>query len=257
MDDVVFSPEQHRIWAWLYRNQLPNVQKHACRQYLQGFESLALPADRIPSLAELNEQITPRTGWRCKRTSVRYSDAVPWYYHFEQKIFLITDFLRSWEERVFTPEPDMFHDIFGHLPFLTLPAYAALEEMFAPAFLRATDEQRQNIKRLAWFSTEFGLIREEGELKVFGAGLLSSSAETGHVMSGKTPLKPFTIENVILRDKAIFDFNETLFVFDSVPALKKELARYFDPILKQPRRDDGYRWQDWNLAEYEAGLVKA
>ena len=255
MDSTIFTNEQHKVWRTLYANMTPRTARYACREWLEGFELLSLPEERIPSLDTLNQRITPRTGWWTKRTAIRYSDAVPWYHHFAQKIFLVTDFIRPLQELDFTPEPDMFHDIYGHLPFMTLPAYAELQEMFAPAFLRATTEQREAIKRLAWFSTEFGLIRERGEIKAFGAGLTSSSGEMEHVMSGKTPLLPYTIENVIEHNKAIFSYNNALFVFDSLDALKAELARYFIPILAQPLRDDGYRGADWNLREYEEGLV--
>ncbi|HLD92767.1 MAG TPA: hypothetical protein VI703_00995 [Anaerolineales bacterium] len=228
--DLAFSEQQHKVWRDLYARQLPNVQKFACREYLDGFELLDLPADRIPQLNELNAVITLRTGWRTVRTVVRYSDAVPWYHHFAKRQFLITDYMRGRHEMDFTPEPDMFHDIFGHLPFMVLPQYTALQELFAPAFLRATPRQRENIKRLAWFSTEFGLIRENGEPKIFGAGLISSFGEIQHVMAGKTPIRPFTIENVIGFEKAIYTFNEVLFIFDSIKALKMELARYFETL---------------------------
>lgn len=228
--DLAFSEEQHKVWRDLYARQLPNVQKFACREYLDGFELLDLPADRIPQLNELNAVITLRTGWRTVRTVVRYSDAVPWYHHFAKRQFLITDYMRGRHEMDFTPEPDMFHDIFGHLPFMVLPEYTALQDIFAPAFLHATPEQRENIKRLAWFSTEFGLIQENGEIKIFGAGLISSFGEIQHVMAGKTPIRPFTIENVIGFEKAIYTFNEVLFIFDSIDALKAELARYFDTL---------------------------
>jgi phenylalanine-4-hydroxylase len=124
----------------------------------------------------------------------------------------------------------MFHDIFGHLPFMTLPHYADLQNMFAPVFLVATDEQRENIKRLAWFSTEFGLIRENGELKIFGAGLISGNLEMEGVYQGAVPIKEYTIENVIRYNKAVWEPNLILFVFDSVDQLKAELRRYFDPI---------------------------
>jgi phenylalanine-4-hydroxylase len=225
-----FTPEQHDIWKALYRRQLPRVQEHACSEYLQGFELLGLPDDTIPSIEFLNERITPATGWKTVRTSVRYTDAVPWYHEFAQRHFLVTDYMRERHEMDFTPEPDMFHDIFGHLPFLMLPEYAGLEEMFAPAFLRANDDERENIKRLAWFSTEFGLIRENGEIKIFGAGLISSASELDRVIAGETPILPFTIENVIPNEKAIWNFNEQLFVFDSMDELKGELARYFDSV---------------------------
>lgn len=225
-----FSPEQHEIWRTLYSRQLPRIKAHACKAYLQGFDLLDLPADSIPSIEWLNSRITPTTGWKTVRTSVRYTNAVPWYHEFAKRHFLVTDYMRERHELDFTPEPDMFHDIFGHLPFLMLPEYAQLEEMFAPAFLRADDEHRENIKRLAWFSTEFGLIREEGEIKIFGAGLISSASELDRVVNRETPLLPFKIGNVIPNEKAIWDFNQQLFVFNSMDELKEELTGYFDSI---------------------------
>lgn len=228
--EMAFSEEQNAVWQQLYARQLPNVQQFACRQYLQGLELLALPAEHIPQLKDLNAVITPRTGWSTVRTTVRYSDAVPWYHHFAKRQFLITDYMRGCHEMDFTPEPDMFHDIFGHLPFMVLPEYTALQDLFAPAFLRASAAQRENIKRLAWFSTEFGLIQQAGEIKIFGAGLMSSFGEIQHVMAGKTPLRPFSVANVIGYEKAIYTFNEVLFVIESIEALQTELAAYFDSL---------------------------
>lgn len=229
--DVEFTPEQHDIWKTLYQRQWPQVQKYACRYYLEGASILQLPEDQIPSIQWLNERITPRTGWRTVRTQVRYSNAVQWYQHFARKEFLVTDYLRTRDELDFTPEPDMFHDIFGHLPYFVLPEYVEIQEMFAPAFHRAkTDEERENVKRLAWFSTEFGLIRENGEMKVFGTGLISSKGEMEHVMAGNTPVMPFKVETIINFDKAIWSYNNQLFVFESLAELKQELARYFDSL---------------------------
>jgi phenylalanine-4-hydroxylase len=225
-----FTNDQHEIWRTLYGRQLPRVEKYACQEYLQGFEILGLHPDRLPGLDFLNECITPRTGWQTVRTKIRYSDAVAWYRHFARKEFLITDYLRDWNELEFTPEPDMFHDIFGHLPFMVLPAYTELQELFASAFQRADAERREHIKRLAWFSTEFGLIRENGEVKIFGAGLISSSGEMEHVLSGNVRLLPFKAETIVNFDKAIWSYNSQLFVFDSLEELKCELRRYFESI---------------------------
>lgn len=227
-----FTLDQHEIWYTLYHRQLPRVQQHACREYLMGFEILGLPGDRIPNLRYLNSKITPRTGWRAVRTKVRYSDAVPWYRHFARKEFLVTDYMRHWDELDFTSEPDMFHDIFGHLPFMVLPEYTELQELFAPAFHQANAEQREDIKRLAWFSTEFGLIWQDGQVKIFGAGLLSSSGEMENVMAGNVPLLPFKVETILQFDKAVWSYNKQLFIFESLDALKAELKRYFDPILQ-------------------------
>ena len=230
-NDVEFTEDQHKLWTTLYEKLWPRVRENACKEFLEGAEILDLPRSRIPSVDELNAKITPRTGWAVERTTVRYTDAVAWYGKFARHIFLITDYMRSWEEIDWTPEPDMFHDVFGHLPFMVLPRYSDLEEMFAPAFLAADEEQRENIKRLAWFTTEFGLIRENGGLKLFGAGLISGASELDNVMTDKVPTKPFTVENVITHDKAVWEYNQILFIIDSLDQCKEELARYFDPIL--------------------------
>jgi phenylalanine-4-hydroxylase len=219
--------EQDKIWQALYERQMPRVEQYACQEYLDGFAILDLPANRVPDLDYLNQKITPRTGWRTVRTRVRYSDAIPWYRHFARKEFLVTDYMRDWSELDFTPEPDMFHDIFGHLPFMVLPAYTELQELFAPAFQAANPEQRENIKRLAWFSTEFGLIKENGAIKVFGTGLISSAGEMENVLSGKVPLLPFDVTTILNFDKAIWSFNQQLFVFDSLEGLKADLRQYF------------------------------
>ena len=223
-----FSAEEHDIWKTLYTRQIPQVLKYACRQYLEGLSILDLPEDAIPSIRWLNERITPRTGWRTVRTKVRYSNAVQWYAHFAKKQFLVTDYLRTRAELDFTPEPDMFHDIFGHLPYFVLPDYVAIQEMFAPAFHKArSDEQRECVKRLAWFSTEFGLIRENGELKLFGTGLISSKGEMEKVLSGGTPLLPFNADVIVNYEKAIWNYNSQLFIIESLDMLKEELGRYF------------------------------
>ncbi len=227
---MAFTAEQQKTWQALYEKLLPRIRRHACREYLEGFEKLGLRADEIPEIEFLNAAIAPVTGWRTVRTSVRYSDATDWYREFSRKHFLVTDYIRSWEELDFTPEPDMFHDIFGHLPFMTLPEYAELEEMFAPAFLRADEQQREHIKRLAWYSTEFGLIREDGETKLFGAGLISSAAECDRVVAGQVPIRPFKVEDIIQHEKSVWDFNSQLFVAESLDDYKQELVRYFDAV---------------------------
>lgn len=229
-----FTDEHHRVWSTLFTRQLPKVRDCACREYLDGLEILDLPCERIPSLEYLNSRISPRTGWAAVRTHVRYTDAGPWYESFARKRFLVTDFMRDWHELEFTPEPDMFHDIFGHLPFFMLPYYAQLQEMFAPAYLAAqSQEEKDSIKRLAWYSTEFGMIREDGRLKVFGTGLMSGGDEFANAAEGRMDYHDFTIESVIGHDKVLYEQHKDLYVIESIDQLKAELARYFDPILQR------------------------
>jgi len=234
MEDIDFTPEQNKTWAELYRRQVPRVQEHASVHYLSGFEKLELPAEHIPTLIELNAKITPASGWTVVRTDVRYTSSDDWYRYFERHEFLITNYMRSWEELDWTPEPDMFHDIFGHLPFWMNRYYAEIQEMFAPAYLAAaSDEEKENIKRLAWYSTEFGMIREGGKMKVFGTGLMSGGEEFLNAAEGRMTYHDFSIENVIGHDKVLYEQHKDLYVIESLDQLTAELAQYFDPILER------------------------
>jgi phenylalanine-4-hydroxylase len=181
--ELVFSEEQHAIWADLFAGiHRSHMLEHICREFKRGLSLLELDPVRIPTVAHLNHHITPRTGWHIERTMVRYTLADDWYQKFAQRIFLITDYLRTRDQMEFTPEPDMFHDIFGHLPYLTQEFYARIEDKFAPAYLKATEEEREVIKRLAWYSTEFGLVVEDNRFKVFGAGTISGRAELANTI---------------------------------------------------------------------------
>jgi phenylalanine-4-hydroxylase len=181
--ELVFSEDQHAIWADLFAGVYrSHLLEHICQEYKDGFALLQLDPQRIPTVAHLNERIQPRTGWRIERTAVRYTLADDWYAKFAQRIFLITDYLRTRDQMEFTPEPDMFHDIFGHLPYLTMGFYARIEDKFAPAYRKATQEEKEVIKRLAWYSTEFGLVMEDNRFKVFGAGIISGRAELANTI---------------------------------------------------------------------------
>ena len=181
--EITFSDDQHAIWADLFAGiHQTYLLEHVCREFLIGLENLQLDPLHIPSVAYLNERITPRSGWRIERTAVRYTMADDWYKKFANRVFLITDYLRSRDQMEFTPEPDMFHDIFGHLPFLTQTFYARIEDNFAPAYMKATQEEREVIKRLAWYSTEFGMVMENNRFKVFGAGTISGRSELTHTI---------------------------------------------------------------------------
>jgi phenylalanine-4-hydroxylase len=181
--EIVFTTEQHAIWEDLFAGiHRPYLLEHICQPFIDGLALLQLDPYHIPTVAYLNAHIQPRTGWRIERTVVRYTLADDWYQKFAQRIFLITDYLRTRDQMEFTPEPDMFHDIFGHLPYLTQDFYARIEDKFAPAYLSATPAEKEAIKRLAWYSTEFGLVVEDGRFKVFGAGTISGRSELANTI---------------------------------------------------------------------------
>lgn len=221
--EIEFSAEQHAIWADLFAGvHQPYLMEHICMEWKTGMELLQLSPKGIPTLQHLIDHITPRTGWRIERTVVRYTLADDWYKKFAQRIFLITDYLRTRDQMEFTPEPDMFHDIFGHLPFLTQKFYADIEDKFAPAYMKATAEEREVIKRLAWYSTEFGLVVQDNRFQVFGAGIISGRKELT-----RTIMEFYRLgrDNVIDYTKPIFPQHQERFL-----AAKDDLYRIIDGV---------------------------
>lgn len=252
--EISFSAEQHAIWADLYTgiNQ-PHLLEHLCWEFHEGLALLDLDPERIPSVTYLNDQIEPLTGWRVERTVVRYTKADDWYKKFDQRIFLITDYLRTREQMKFTPEPDMFHDIFGHLPYLTQPFYAAIEDKFAPAYLKATPEEREVIKRLAWYSTEFGLVMEDNRLKIFGAGIISGRSELANTI----------MEFYRLDRDEVLDYRAYLYdqICDHFDANQAQISRLITGINRLHQRGEmSSQAQGWNVIQglyKELGIARA
>ncbi|NOT05929.1 MAG: hypothetical protein HOP27_15145 [Anaerolineales bacterium] len=239
--EIIFSDEQHGIWADLFAGiHQPYLMEHLCQEYKNGLVLLQLDPRRIPTVTHLNERITPRTGWHIERTAVRYTLADDWYAKFAQRIFLITDYLRTRDQMEFTPEPDMFHDIFGHLPFLTQKFYARIEDKFAPAYLKATQEEREVIKRLAWYSTEFGLVIEDNRIKVFGAGIIS----------GRSELSNTIMEFYRLGRDCVLDYTANVFeqLQENFLAHKEDINRITDGIQELHQQGQmSSQDQGWNV----------
>lgn len=239
--EIRFSGEQHAIWADLYAGiYQPYLLEHICQEYKDGFKLLQLDPYHIPTVAHLNERIRTRTGWRIERTAVRYTLADDWYEKFAQRIFLITDYLRTRDQMEFTPEPDMFHDIFGHLPYLTLEFYARIEDKFAPAYKKATQEEREVIKRLAWYSTEFGLVMEANRFKVFGAGTISGRAELANTI----------MEFYRLGRDTVIDYSGDVFaqLQEHFTANKADIYRIIEGIRDLHRKGEmSSQDQGWNV----------
>jgi phenylalanine-4-hydroxylase len=239
--EIVFSDEQHTIWADLFAGiHQSYLLEHICEEFKQGLALLELDPQHIPTVAHLNDRITPRTGWRIERTVVRYTLADDWYKKFAQRIFLITDYLRTRDQIEFTPEPDMFHDIFGHLPYLTMDFYARIEDKFAPAYFKATEHEKEVIKRLAWYSTEFGVVIQDNRFKVFGAGIISGRAEFANAI----------IEFYRLSRDNVIDYTSNVFeqINEHFLSRKNDLFRIIDGVNDLHRRGQmSSQDEGWNV----------
>src|SRR5580692_9454279 len=174
-DWSVYTPEQHAVWAELVRRRMPQLNEHACQEYLDGFHQIGLKEDSIPNLAEVNKRLGPRTGWN----ATPVSGFLPPDAFFEMlgaRQFPTTTWLRSRESLEYTPEPDIFHDVFGHVPMHAHAIFADFLERYGRVCASVEDMSvLEKLGRLFWYTVEFGLIREDGEIKVYGSGLISSN----------------------------------------------------------------------------------
>ena len=181
-DWAAYTPEQHAIWQELVSQRMPQLEQHACAEYLEGFQQIGLQPDRIPVLKDVSARLEPRTGWNSTPVS-GFLPADAFFEMLAARKFPTTTWIRSRESMGYTPEPDIFHDVFGHVPMHAHPVFANFLEHYGKVCAGLTDaEDLERMGRLFWFTVEFGVIREHGAIKVYGSGLISSHGECTHVV---------------------------------------------------------------------------
>jgi phenylalanine-4-hydroxylase len=234
---INYTPEETRIW----REVSPNLDelhvKHACQIYLKAKRELAITREEIPQLRHLSDRLRRETNMHL----VPAEGALPYrtfYEYIAGRGFPVTQFIRHGSHPEFTPEPDMIHDCLGHVPPLMNRDYAELLALIGKAVATTTKgEQVLALKRFSWFSIEFGLIEEKGEVKVFGAGILSSTGEIPNsLFSPEVTRQPFVTDVVTNTDYDPSRMQDHLFIAPSLPFLRRELeglVRHFEiPVLE-------------------------
>ena len=214
-----YPEEDHETWQILVERQMEQLPGRACEAYLRGQDVLGLEADRIPDLAHLSRRLNEETGWQVAN--------VPGLIHeknffslLSQRKFPSTNYVRGREELDYTPAPDCFHDIFGHMPMLTQPEFADFYQLYGQAAQNAEGADRPRLERFHWFTVEFGLIQEQGGKRIFGAGIVSSNEEVTHALSDEVTLHPFDPEHIVEKDDyEVYNLQEELFVLDSFEQL--------------------------------------
>ena len=238
-----FTFEQHRVWDLLFARQKAQLAGRVVSSFEQGLDVLNLSRPGIPQLDELNERLFARTGW----TVVSVPGLVPddiFFDHLSRRRFPAGNFIRSAGSLDYLEEPDVFHDVFGHVPMLAQPAVAdfmqALGERGLDA-LRAGAMER--LARLYWYSVEFGLAREDGALKIFGAGIASSFGESRYALESAEPRRlPFDLRRIARTRYRPDAFQSCYFVVDSFEAMLRELieadlAALYEEIAPLPDFD--------------------
>lgn len=221
-----YTEEDHHTWATLYATQWQRMPDYACSLFLEGMPRLQLDPQRLPDPRVVSERLYTLTGWTLGDAENEYLNPTEWFEHIRERRFPVTNYIRKPHELEFTPLPDLFHEYFGHLAFFTDPQFAAIAQTFGPLYFAGNERQRLEISRLWWFTTEFGLIREGGELKAMGAGLLSSIGEMDKAFHPDTPRLPFDVRQAAEMPSAAYEMHNVYFIIDSLDHLFESVCDY-------------------------------
>lgn len=221
-----YSEEDHHTWATLYARQMAVIGDYACKDFFRGLAKLQLDPERLPDPEVISQRLQRLTGWTLGDAQNAYLGPTEWFEHIAERRFPVTNYIRRPHEIEFTPLPDLFHEYFGHLAFFTDPFFADTAQMFGPLYLAADERQRLEIARLWWFTTEFGLIREGGQVKIYGAGLLSSPGELFHALQPETPRYSFDVRRAAETESAVYSFHDAYFVLDDPGHIRRIIQDY-------------------------------
>lgn len=234
-----YTPEMHDRWRRLFARQRGLVEPYACASFLDGLDRLDC-ADAIPKFEHANTALGAATGWQLVAVPGYIPDAV-FFDHLAHRRFPVTRWLREEHELDYLVEPDVFHDLFGHVPMLFNHAIADFLEVYGKAGERAMAmDALPMLARLYWYTIEFGLVLENDHLKIFGAGILSSATETQFAIADPDVLRlPFDPMRIMRTDYRIDAFQQTYFVLDSTSQLISSLVGLdFGPLYEQWRGDE-------------------
>lgn len=223
-----FSETQNAVWRRLYAKQLPRVQRHASRIWLEGLNKLALDPNRIPDFAQLNQRFQDLVDWELVSTDVQFSDGQEWFEHLARREFLITEYIRDEKDIDYTPLPDIWHDAFGHLPLMANQHYADYVQRFAEYALLFDKEDRKSLGSLWWYTIEFGFMLEDGQMKAFGAGLMSSPGELDHALSDAVARVPYSLEAFETLDPSPRAMHNKLFILESFEQLEQSVVDWVE-----------------------------
>ena len=168
-----YTDEEQANWRFLYNRQMEFLPGRACDEYIEGASKLNLSEKKIPYLKDLSHIFYKSTGWKVARVPGLIHEQ-NFFEMLRRKVFPSTDYIRGKEELDYTPAPDLFHDIFGHMPLLTNTNFASFYQMFGEAAYKAEGMNRKYLETFHWFTVEFGLIRKPEGMRIYGAGIVSS-----------------------------------------------------------------------------------
>lgn len=233
-DWASYTAAEHQVWTTLYERQAALLPGRACDAFLNGLHALDLHRGGIPEFARINEELQRLTGW----TVVAVPGLVPddvFFDHLANRRFPAGQFIRKPDELDYLQEPDVFHDVFGHVPMLTDPTFADYMQAYGEGGLKALGRgQLHNLARLYWYTVEFGLMETPEGLRIYGAGIVSSRAESIFALDDPSPNRiAFDLERVMRTPYRIDDFQQVYFVIPSLQALRETTLADFGALYER------------------------
>jgi phenylalanine-4-hydroxylase len=222
--EAPYTPEEHNVWRTIWQALGPAQQRHACAEYLDCIQRLNFDSDRIPQLSEVSKRVEAISGFRLEPVAGLVEPRV-FLESLANGVFLCTQYIRHHSTPLYTPEPDVTHEIIGHAVTLASPKLAELNRLFGEAVKRTTiPADLDRLARIYWFTIEFGVLRENGEVKAYGTGLLSSAGELEAMH--KAELRPL---NIVAAANHYYDptnYQATLFCADSFDEMYQSVRKF-------------------------------
>jgi phenylalanine-4-hydroxylase len=230
-----YTPAEHAMWDTLFQRQSAMLQGRAADAFLNGLDVLHMSRPGIPDFAELSERLMALTGWQVVAVPGLVPDEV-FFGHLAERRFVAGRFIRTPEQLDYIQEPDVFHDVFGHVPLLSNPVFADYMQAYGRGGLRAAGAGAiAMLSRLYWYTVEFGLVRQGDGLKLYGAGIVSSHGESVFALDDPSPNRlGFNLRRLLRTAYRIDDFQQTYFVIDSFEdLLRQTLETDFGPLYAE------------------------
>ncbi len=222
-DDITYpgySEEEHETWKLMYARQEKLLPGRASDEYLEGLKLMDFPRDRIPALGDASRVLEKTTNWKVARVPGLLHEQ-DFFSRLARRVFPSTDYIRPRHEMDYTPAPDLFHDVFGHMPMITNPVFANFYQKIGQAALNAQGQDRRRLERIYWFTVEFGLIRNNGDLRIYGNGIISSYSEVQFSLTDEAEKRPFDPDKMAEQEYDVWHMQPLLFVIDSFEQLEE------------------------------------
>jgi phenylalanine-4-hydroxylase len=238
-----YSEAEHGTWRTLFRRMEKILPGRACDEFISGLKALKLNDARIPNLERVSDDLEKMTGWRVVAVPSLVPDDI-FFDHLANKRFPAGRFIRRQDQLDYIEEPDIFHDFRGHVPMLAHPVFADYMVAYGKGGQRALSEfgMLKQLARLYWYTVEFGLINNPGGMRIYGSGIVSSSAESVYALENPSPNRiAFQLERVMRTDYRIDDFQESYFVIESFDQLFKDTYQDFSTLYAKLKAGPSYK----------------